>query len=73
MSQDTLQEIQVHLAQFSTIAKTGENPKIGIGLVNVNRRIKLHYGQNYGLEIKSTLDVGTEVTIRIPTITAALK
>jgi len=67
MSQDTLKEIQMYLTQSSGITKNAENRTIGIGLVNVNRRIKLHYGQNYGLEIKSTLDEGTEVTIRIPT------
>lgn len=38
----------------------------GVGLKNVNERIKLCFGQNYGLEIKSEVDVGTTVNIRIP-------
>lgn len=38
----------------------------GIGLKNVNERIKLCYGVEYGLEIDSELDVGTTVSIRIP-------
>lgn len=36
-----------------------------IGLVNVNSRIKLYYGNEYGLSIKSDFGEGTEVTIRI--------
>ncbi len=38
----------------------------GVGLKNVNERIKLCYGKNYGIEIKSEMDVGTKVNIRIP-------
>jgi two-component system sensor histidine kinase YesM len=38
----------------------------GVGLKNVNERIKLCYGIEYGLEIVSELDVGTTVIISIP-------
>ena len=38
----------------------------GVGLKNVNERIKLCYGEEYGLEILSEVDVGTTVNIRIP-------
>ncbi|KRE58007.1 cache domain-containing sensor histidine kinase [Paenibacillus sp. Soil750] len=38
----------------------------GIGLVNVNKRIKLRYGTEYGLTIDSTPEVGTCVTISLP-------
>ncbi len=38
----------------------------GVGLKNVNERIKLTYGDQYGLEIVSELDEGTTVFIRIP-------
>lgn len=38
----------------------------GVGLKNVNERIKLCYGSDYGIEIFSELDVGTTVFIRIP-------
>lgn len=38
----------------------------GIGLRNVDRRIKLYFGENYGLNIKSEPDVGTKVTIHLP-------
>lgn len=38
----------------------------GVGLKNVNGRIKLRYGDEYGVTIESELDVGTTVIIRIP-------
>ncbi len=39
-----------------------------IGLKNINRRIKLFYGDGYGVEIKSTESVGTVTSIRIPAV-----
>ena len=36
------------------------------GLANVNQRIKYYYGEEYGLEIESEENVGTEATIMIP-------
>lgn len=38
----------------------------GVGLKNVHERIQLTYGNSYGVEIKSRVEVGTIVTIRIP-------
>ncbi|URZ04776.1 sensor histidine kinase [Clostridium felsineum] len=40
-----------------------------IGLKNVNTRIKLHYGSNYGIKIKSKLNLGTKVIVLLPCIT----
>ncbi|WP_229521385.1 sensor histidine kinase [Paenibacillus monticola] len=37
----------------------------GIGLRNVNERIRLHYGSEFGLRVKSQLGEGTRVTLRI--------
>jgi two-component system sensor histidine kinase YesM len=37
-----------------------------IGIQNVNRRIQLYYGSEYGLEIESQLGKGTRVTLRLP-------
>jgi two-component system sensor histidine kinase YesM len=37
-----------------------------IGLTNVQERIKLHYGEAYGLRIASRASVGTVVRIRLP-------
>jgi two-component system sensor histidine kinase YesM len=38
----------------------------GVGLKNVNERIKLCYGNEYGIKIESELDVGTTAIIEIP-------
>ena len=37
-----------------------------IGLKNINRRLKLEYGEAYGLRIRSELKQFTEITIRYP-------
>lgn len=39
-----------------------------IGNVNICRRIKLTYGEEYGMKIDSTPDVGTTVTVYFPVI-----
>lgn len=43
-----------------------ENHVNGIGIINVNERIKLNYGNDYGLFIKSEEGIGTKVTLWIP-------
>lgn len=40
--------------------------EMGIGIYNVNRRIKLLYGDEYGLHIESEPQKGTTITIKIP-------
>jgi len=39
-----------------------------IGLYNVNRAIKLMYGEDYGLDIYSKYDSGTKIILKIPII-----
>ncbi|MBV7276277.1 histidine kinase [Clostridiaceae bacterium UIB06] len=38
----------------------------GIGLKNVNERLKLLYGENYGLDISTELNCGTKVMFLVP-------
>lgn len=40
----------------------------GIGVKNVNDRIKIYFGEKYGITVHSELDVGTIIAIRIPAI-----
>lgn len=40
----------------------------GIGVKNVNERIRLYFGESYGLTIDSEPDVGTVVKIHLPAI-----
>ncbi len=44
---------------------TNENTK-SYGIKNVNERIQIQYGVNYGVEIYSKYGIGTVVTIKIP-------
>lgn len=37
-----------------------------IGIKNVNQRIKLSFGENYGIEIKSKINIGTSIIIAVP-------
>lgn len=39
-----------------------------IGLINVNKRLKNKYGEDYGLEVNSKYNEGTVVTMKIPKI-----
>ncbi|MCX7711229.1 MAG: sensor histidine kinase [Clostridia bacterium] len=41
----------------------------GIGLRNINERIRLHYGDEYGIKIASEYGKGTTVTIELPVTT----
>lgn len=61
MTKDELQELN------NKIHSTEESEKYGdsIGLTNVNERIKLFYGESYGLEIESEYNVFTKVKVRI--------
>lgn len=43
----------------------------GIGVKNVNDRLKIYFGEQYGVKISSVLDEGTVITIRFPKITEA--
>lgn len=40
----------------------------GVGLVNVNRRIQVFFGKEYGLTVESEPDEGTRVSVRIPAV-----
>jgi two-component system sensor histidine kinase YesM len=60
IEEDKLEAIMEELGKFE--ANTGES----IGLKNVNDRIKLVYGLEYGLNINSTYGKGTDISIKIP-------
>lgn len=38
----------------------------GFGVINIHRRIKLHYGETYGLSYEDHVDTGTTVKIILP-------
>lgn len=52
---------------LKNIFQKKENSKSsGVGINNVNNRLKLYYGSNYGLRYTSQIDEGTIVEVRIP-------
>ncbi len=59
--------------QIAGLFEKENSEKRGIGVKNVNDRIKIYFGDRYGITIRSELDVGTCVSIRIPKITEAAK
>ena len=53
---------------FQAADHTSSGRGSGIGVKNVNERIKLYFGTGYGLEILSEPDEGTTVTAHLPAI-----
>lgn len=41
---------------------------IGIGILNIHRRIRLQFGWEYGITVASTVNVGTEVESTLPVL-----
>ncbi|CUX20233.1 Sensor histidine kinase YehU [Clostridium sp. C105KSO15] len=60
MTEETMSHI---LREDYSMKKSGHT---SIGVVNVNRRIQMIYGKNYGLLVQSVLGAGTKITIHIP-------
>ena len=58
------EEAALVLTDSNRVHKKGS----GVGLVNVNNRIKILFGKEYGLTVESEPDEGTKVSIRIPEI-----
>ena len=60
MSDDKLQEV------LSTLDEMEDGPGKRVGLRNVHQRLKLYYGEEYGLRIYSHKDSGTRIDIMLP-------
>lgn len=55
-------------ALFTDTAHVPSGRGSGIGVRNVNERIKLYFGEDYGLQIVSEPDEGTQIRICLPAI-----
>lgn len=51
--------------RLNEILKDDQSGKKGFGLKNVDERIKLYFGEEYGIEIESEKGKGTKVRVRI--------
>ena len=72
MTEERLSEINAKLRgmSFDYVAPAGQTTG-GIAVVNVNSRIKLLFGEEYGVCMYSTLNVGTDVEITLPILHGA--
>ena len=70
MEQEALERLNDQLAATRLdYVRADAERQGGIALVNVNNRIKLLFGEQYGLCIYSTPGVGTDVEITLPRTT----
>ncbi len=65
MDDETLEKLRRHISENIKIEKE-KDKRGGIALVNVNKRIKMLYGDEYGLWFNSKENFGTEATITMP-------
>jgi len=67
MNEEEVNNLRTMLAT-KDISQTDDSSKKsgGIALVNVNQRIKILFGERYGLDITSCLGLGTDITISLP-------
>lgn len=61
IEKDALDELNKTLSETSFT-----NEKSHIGFSNVNQRIKIIFGDSYGIHVESTVGVGTDVYVTIP-------
>ncbi|MGI6152781.1 MAG: sensor histidine kinase [Christensenellaceae bacterium] len=60
------------LIQLNRLLSEGKFPQevgsneMGIALLNVNKRLKMYFGEIYGIRLFSTYGIGTEVVMEIP-------
>ena len=59
MEEEELYALQTYILEEET-------PEKSIGIVNVNQRIRLFYGEDYGVQIQSEHGEGTKVIILLP-------
>lgn len=65
MDEATLANLREKLAQCDALVQ-GQSVDFGIGLVNIQRRVHLIFGDAYGLSLDSTVGKGTEITLLLP-------
>lgn len=69
ISEEKLVKLQRHLdsAEYDTNSEvTDLNERKSIGIYNIDKRIKIRYGRQYGLNISSSLGKGTMVRLILP-------
>lgn len=66
MKEEELDRLNDKLKKIQQSETENRNQTGGIGMINVNSRIKLLYGEEYGIRYYSTEQIGTDVEITLP-------
>ncbi len=66
MTAQEMEELNANLRERNDAYLFSEKSGMGIGLVNVNRRIKLFYGAQYGIRIESVYEEYMKVVLTLP-------
>lgn len=66
MDEETLEKLNRKLGRTTDSLSSGDEGKGGIALANVNNRIHLIFGDEYGMHVYSVLHRGTDVEITLP-------
>lgn len=64
MTAEQIDRLEFSISDFNSIEKDSKS----IGLKNINERIKLNYGDDYGLRIYSEFGKGTTITLVLPDV-----
>lgn len=73
MASETLEQLQKLLEEKPKFGELSQHANESIGLKNINARIRLYYGEDYGLSVKSEQGCGTTVQIKIPDLAEETK
>lgn len=65
---ETLILLNQELKQKAAFTNLGKRKNSSIGLSNINTRISLYYGEQYGLQLFSQVQNGTRILLRLPVI-----
>lgn len=68
MNETELAELERKLNTDAGSFEVIHDSRRSIGLFNINSRIKIHYGMEYGIQVYSTENQGTRVSITLPAI-----
>ncbi len=73
MDPTSLEGLNQRLKNLASPHKEEKEGKGGIAMINVCKRIRLLFGENYGIHVFSILDFGTDVRITLPIVTKNLE
>ena len=66
LSEEKLAELKTQLNKSPEFTELGQRREEGIGVANIHARIRLYYGEPYGLELDDQPRKGSRFTIRLP-------